>query len=121
MSDEDILFKGGDESDIERYAKQNGADMTTDQDNQKARECAAEIAGLLSGNSTLEQWLKREIPAIIARHYPADEQDWKQMAVELATNYHNHGMLPKQHPQRETCPRCKTLAKFDAMMEGTTK
>ena len=55
-------------------ARERELNMTKDQANQKARECAAEIAGLLSGNSTLEQWLKCEIPAIIARHYPADEQ-----------------------------------------------
>ena len=88
--------------------------MTTNQSNQKARECANELPAQSNFEASYE-WHKR-CEQIILRHYPADEQDWKQIAMELATNYHNHGMLPKLHPQREICPRCKTLAKFDAML-----
>jgi ssDNA-binding Zn-finger/Zn-ribbon topoisomerase 1 len=117
--------------------------MTTNQANQKAREllpcpfCGREaeikrrgtarqsmLIGCTNCHAELESGdvcglTKPENYDWNTRHYPADEQDWKQMAVGLATNYHNHGMLPKQHPQRETCPRCKTLATFDAMMKGT--
>lgn len=32
MDDEKILMRGGDERDIEEYAKQNGADMTLSED-----------------------------------------------------------------------------------------
>ena len=105
--------------------------MTTNQANQKARECAEELLKKTIRHVTapetpiadaFRQKKIDEAAAILLRHYPADEQDWKQMVVELADQLNITSTIARTNFDYEAplfVKNKQTLAEFDAMMKGT--